>query len=485
MSMLSAVGYSVCHVAATAAAATWLGRMIFGLLSPPRDNRRTVLLWAALLAPLLTPPLLVGYAYSDYALELIRHRLLNAVFYAALMVIRMAPIAALVFYFAPPPPLSVVAIHCAKLAQGCASQSSRHAWRSAIGPVARAALGTPRNTAFAFALVFLLAFQEFEIASLMGIQTWTVWLFEAQTGGLAIWSTLTQAALPLTCELFVLVPLLIVLLRNQRLPTPADRHPQTWRRGAQAATRAYLVLAVFSACSFPAWVVMQRPMDGLMSLRANLTLRAELTSLVFAITASLIALTMVWFLVRPTRGRVRDRIRTSAAITLCLPGLLGSLMLGLVMLALFQQSPLSAWYDTPVPLLSALVLLLTPPAALLGLLMGHRSADSSVFLAERLRAAPSADARRSGRRLLWMLRGRATFWIAALLCLYAYFDLSASYLLAPSGQTPVTVRLYNQMHFGQNAAMSAMVCVAVGAFIMMVLIARGAVSTFHHWTAHD
>ncbi len=54
--------------------------------------------------------------------------------------------------------------------------------------------GPGRVAIGAFVVVFLLAFQEFEIASLMGITTgdahspvsWTVWLFDQHAGGLPL-----------------------------------------------------------------------------------------------------------------------------------------------------------------------------------------------------------------------------------------------------------------------------------------------------------
>jgi hypothetical protein len=39
--------------------------------------------------------------------------------------------------------------------------------------------------------------------------------------------------------------------------------------------------------------------------------------------------------------------------------------------------------------------------------------------------------------------------------------------------TPVTVRLYNLMHYGQIAALSAMTCAAFAAPIFIILLALG------------
>jgi ABC-type Fe3+ transport system permease subunit len=60
-----------------------------------------------------------------------------------------------------------------------------------------------------------------------------------------------------------------------------------------------------------------------------------------------------------------------------------------------------------------------------------------------------------------------------LLFVWAYWDLTASSILAPIGMTPVTVRLYNLMHYGQIAALSAMTCAAFAAPIFIFLLALG------------
>jgi hypothetical protein len=55
-----------------------------------------------------------------------------------------------------------------------------------------------------------------------------------------------------------------------------------------------------------------------------------------------------------------------------------------------------------------------------------------------------------------------------LLC-WGYFDLTAGSLLAPSSMTPVFVRLYNLMHYGESTVLSAMVAVVMLVPVLLLL----------------
>jgi hypothetical protein len=132
------------------------------------------------------------------------------------------------------------------------------------------------------------------------------------------------------------------------------------------------------------------------------------------------------------------------------PGLFGALVLSLLVLALFQQRPLRAVYDTPLPLLFTLILLLLPPASLLRYLLASRRPIEALHLARML----------GHRGLLWQLDGQRKVIALFALSGWAYFDFTASSILAPVGITPVFVRLHNLAHYGQNAALSAMLLAA-------------------------
>ena len=58
----------------------------------------------------------------------------------------------------------------------------------------------------------------------------------------------------------------------------------------------------------------------------------------------------------------------------------------------------------------------------------------------------------------------------ALLFCWAYFDFTASSILAPIGLTAVFVRLHNLAHYGQTAVLSAMMLAAFATPAALLLL---------------
>ena len=109
---------------------------------------------------------------------------------------------------------------------GCGGSSQElGCWIAGPG---RAAIG-------AFVVVFLLAFQEFEIASLMGVTagdahspvSWTVWLFDAHAGGVPLAESLRVRGGSARLRVVVVLPAAVVLpaWMTPGLPTPTRRLP--------------------------------------------------------------------------------------------------------------------------------------------------------------------------------------------------------------------------------------------------------------------
>jgi len=165
------------------------------LLAHSHGRRRT-LAWALLLAPLLTPALLVSYAYSHLALWLMGTPGATSVLYFAALTLKLVPVAALILHFVPPT-ISSEAVRCHALL----AQSRWEHWTFRLCAAGRAPW-------MAGGLVFLFAFTDFELASLWSLKTWTVALFDAQAGGLALGASLRLAAPPLGIEVAVLALIL-------------------------------------------------------------------------------------------------------------------------------------------------------------------------------------------------------------------------------------------------------------------------------------
>jgi hypothetical protein len=130
----------------------------------------------------------------------------------------------------------------------------------------------------------------------------------------------------------------------------------------------------------------------------------------------------------------------------------------LFILALFQTPPLRSVYDTPLPLLLALAILLLPLALLLGAL--RSSPTPALHIARQL----------GSRRLLWVMETRPQAAALGLLFCCAWFDFTASSILAPVGLTPVFARLHNLAHYGQTAVLSAMLLAAFAVPVLALML---------------
>lgn len=473
MTLILWCGYTLIRAMVIALAAALLAQPLARYLSSAVRPGRRFIVWALLLTPLLTPALLVGYAYVNFAQNLVRHPAPHAGLYALLVLLKFTPIAALVVYFAPAPALNAAALHVDHLLRD----------RTMIGRGMLWLRGPGRARAAAFAVVFLLAFTEFELVSLMeirigmrqSIRSWTLWLYDAQVAGTPLSQTLRYVLMPAAIQLTVIGAAMALLVRatgSSSDGAPAGCNAST-RTGKLPLALAYLVFAAIVGCMAPLGIVLHWVLvrDGAITFERVIQVGREFrlsllnetrASLFFGISAAIAGMLLAPWLLRRRR---------SVTLAACLPGFTGSLTLGLVMLALFQLPVLRPFYDTPTPLLLALVLLLLPLAVIITVLLRRLRSGSADHLTDLLAASPVARQRSAGRRLKWETRHAAACWTLGLLFYFAYFDLSASALLAPSHLIPVTVRLYNQMHFGRSAGLSALLCAAMATPGIMLALA--------------
>ena len=444
------------------------------LLAHAQGRQRT-LVWALLLAPLLTPALLVSYAYAHCAHLLMDAPGATTALYFAALALKLVPVATLILHFSPPA-LSPEAAHCHSLLhaggvlrstkgpQGHASRSpfrvlSCFSWTALSGRgwnnLRFRLRGSGRAPWMAGGLVFLFAFTDFELASLWSLQTWTVALFDAQVGGLALGEALRLAALPLTIELAVLG----LILRTPAFSTTPTRPGKAPGPIARATLPAYLGSAALLVCGWPLGQVTIQAVAGFRTVAENFVLANDLAaSLAFAAAATVGA----WLLtvVVQTTRRQPSGGQVARSTTLAAPGLLGALLLSLALLAIFQVPLLHPAYDTPLPLLLASTLLLLPFAIPLRWLLDTTRHDPSLHLAKQAGSAA----------LIWRLDTRRRWLAAFLLFCWAYFDFTAGSILAPVGLTPIFVRLHNLAHYGQTAVLSAMFLIAFAAPVAVLLL---------------
>lgn len=497
MSLAAACGWSLLRSLSIALLLLPLAVGLTRLLRhSPRRQRRWI--WICLLAPFFAPDLLAGYAWSNFALSLVRYPVWNELLYAVLIMMKLAPVAAVAIHFSPPAPVSAEALHCARLVvpatEGRFQTMSRMAGYVIRGPL--------RSYLPALALVFLLAFQEFELASLLGGTSWTVWLFDAQAGGLILTDSLRYALLPLAVEVSVILPTIVLLLKSRNRVGESDAPHRTPRWPARTFFYLWMAAAAVLLCVIPLGIVGRDAGAGTAALLSNRLqvvglLREIGCGVLFGGVAGVASYTFAALLLnsaasrracpggafgestaharedhRHNAGGWRRRGAAFLAVLLAVPGLAGSLILALCALALFQSHGMHVAYDTPLPLFLALTLFLYPRALLLGLLLLAARPREPLRTAELLSAAPGAHVRSGARDLVWHLERRGHFWGAALLCYWGYLDLTSAALLAPSGMVTAPVRLYNLMHYGRSDVLSSMTLFAVA--LPILLLASGA-----------
>jgi ABC-type Fe3+ transport system permease subunit len=323
--------------------------------------------------------------------------------------------------------------------------------------------GCARGAVAAFAVVFLSAFGEFEMASLMGVKSWTVAMFDAHAGGLALNESLRRMLGPLLCEAAAIALAIAVLGRHRVVPV----RPMPNVRATNLLAWCYLAIAFVAVLGIPATMIFWGTLRGFGLLLENFVLSREIiASLLFAVGATLLAALTVFGLAAMARSSKSGSLFARAILlpAVC-AGLLGPLVLSLAVLAAVQLPGLLSLRDTPVPLVVTLGLILVPTAFVLNRVLeltGNRSGLHLALLMPKARPA---------RELTWKLSTSGKFWAIALLFVWAYWDLTASAILAPIGMTPVTVRLYNLMHYGQIATLSAMTCATFLAPVMILLVA--------------
>ncbi len=470
MSLTAACGWTLCRTLMVALAALPVAWWLRSRLDSLKARRRLVL-WTVLLVPFFTPTLLTGYAYSKWSLGLIRHPAWNEALYAVVLALRFIPVGTLILHFTPPGPVSAEALHCARLNAGRIQGRVRRA----AGLLPFVARGAVLEAFPAFAVIFLLTFLEFETASLMGTASWTVWLFDSQAGGMVLGETLRRALLPAGCIVVVLGLFFAHAVRSRVLPAAPRRRPGRVSPGRDSAAWALGLVACAAVTGIPLVLLGRDAVQGLAALPSNRFILGEIgTAAAFGATSGVIAALIAWGLRRLASPEAASPLRRTAAATslvVVLPGLLGSLVVSLVVLWLFQRPVLWSVYDSPAPAVVALVAFLLPRALLLQLLFATSTSEQGLHTAGLLAGGPDDAQRRAAADLRWDLRVRPQLLAAGILCLWGYLELTPVAILAPPGITSAPVRLYNLMHYGRSYVVSAMTLVAMAVPPLLLLLA--------------
>jgi ABC-type Fe3+ transport system permease subunit len=247
----------------------------------------------------------------------------------------------------------------------------------------------------------------------------------------------------------------------------------------QVALWFVVIVGVTVMCVVPAILVGGGTVDGLRrvvqnSVQFHMLLKEIFIGMAYALTAAVVAALIAANLVRRART---SRLVAAGVFGAALPGLVGSLVLGLALIQLLQTPFARFAYKTPLSLLAGLILFLWPRAIALRLLLSSTGTSAGLHLATLLRESGALAVRDRAREVAWQLRWRGEFWSVALLSYWVYFDLTLAYLLAPVTIVSAPVMLYNQMHFGKNAVLSALVFLSV-LVPVLIFVAAAAVRRF-------
>ncbi len=441
----------VARGAAIAWCATLAARALI-TIAPSRWVMALLVAWIAI------PALAIAYVWAAFPFDFMHQPWCAHFLHIFLSAGRLAPIALVIVACVPPPPLDAVAYHCLRLTTTGRGKYFFLRWWSA---------GPGRCWLMTSALLFPLAFGEFEIGSRLNTGSWAVRLFDAQAGGQFLSTTLMQAAPGVMVQLAMLA-LAWWLMRGRGIigaPHPQLTNPP-WLRIV-----AWLTLAGGSVALvlFPLTTLVIQASNGFAVAFAQAgNLRAEIAaSLLFAATTAGCAWLVAGLVdVRPSTSGIR-RLFSAAVL---IPGLCGSLVNGLVVLACCQLPLLRPLANSPLPILVALVALVLPYALVLRWMSRVPSANAAWHQATLLDAG-APNHRQAARNIRWSLVGQRRWWAVILLFMWAYCDLAASAILHPVDMTPVLVRLYNFMHYGQSTALSVQLTMTLLAPLVVITLA--------------
>lgn len=471
--MISVTGRTAARAIIAASLATCAGASIVrGLRAMPPTHRR--IMWILLVAVVVAPDLITGYAYSNFALSLARWPVANEISLTLLIAAKSTAVAAIIALFTPAPALPPGGRHLLRLAR------NRLGWRDRFAILWR---GHIDRWLPVWAIAFLYAFQQFELPSLTNSPAWTVALFDRQALLPDLSDSADPAIWPLLVELMIVIPLLVSLSRavqSTRRSVVSMTTPRSWLAISCGVLAAVFTLSVVIPWTILLWEASQGLSYFQQAGPALVSYFQQIgTALLFGSLSGVLAWLGAFGLLRLVslpRGRF---LGWPLLVLVSLPGLCGPLIPSLFAVE-FLQTPMGLpWRETIVPTVVVLALMLFPRAILLEVLARLDQKQSALHLAQLLKKSPSPRQSALGREQLWRLVGFGRYCRISLLIYWGYLDLTVSKMLAPTDMESVTLWLYNFMHYGRNSSLSAMAFVAtiapLGIFLALLIFRHLAV----------
>jgi hypothetical protein len=434
-----------------------LARVVAVLVAGMRGR----LVVALMMAWVLVPALAIGYAWAALPVRALAGPCAHQVVHALLVGLRLAPVALAVAWAAPAAPWTAAA--CVIAGQMAPEQRERAGLPAPW--VAWWLRGPGRRWVLAFLVVFPLAAGEFEIGSRLDVGVWAVRLFDAQAGGEELHATLLRALPVVLVQLAALVAAWVIARGRGNHVESAESIADTVgeRTSVLMSRMAWVVVAAgtLALVVVPLGMV-AAPLGASLAAIASMAgaIRRELAAtIVFGLAGG----TCAWWLAGSTQVAAASSTGrysrsgswwSAGVIAVAALGLCGGMPLGLAMIAMLPPS----WVATPAPLVVALAVLALPFA-----LMARRLCTGEAAALQSARMLLLGDRRqiRSGLHVLWRIGAGPRWWAWAGLTWWCAWELPASAVLHPLDMTPVLVLLYNFMHYGESAALSAQLGLAL------------------------
>ena len=500
MTLIVALLWSVVRCVVIASIAVWPVAAVVSHIeaSPTVFSRR----WRLLLAifPFFVPELLIGFNYRLTVTQLttgsspIVAATYTEALYSLLMFSRCLAVGVAISLLLPQTSATQESLHSWSMLRR--SMPSATWWR---GWLRLKIFGSWQTSLVAWSAMALVGFQEFETAALMQIDqypiSWSVWLFDAHAARLPLWDSLQMMIGPLLCELAMLCPAFCVLfLRPAAGDSGGVSDHRLGRRPTHGTSVRFSALLTPGVVLFAMWPLINNFLPivrgGLLMLHSATFKQSSgqiLTSTAFAIGATVLSMGIgyqfcsaihwrVDFIKICERQGASRRFFLLLFATLLLPGLLGSLVLSLILLAMFQLPGFRGLYDTWLPMLLGQTFAILPfTVAVVTLLM--RVADpSALHSAQLLSASDESRIRRHMANIGWRLTTGRWLLGGLIIAHRCFWDFTVASILRPVELEPVITRLYNEMHYGRTEALMSLSVLAaftpVGIAILAMLLSR-------------
>lgn len=421
-----------------------------------------------ILVPFLAPALVVGFSWSLYSYRLANlfrpytdsgatmklvDQLANEFVYGLLLIFHIVPVAAIIGYLLPRSGSAPSADHCT------------HLLRNRLSLLQRIKLnGMPRlpHQCIVFCTLWVLAFIDIDLAALMNVKTWSLWLFDQQVGGLALALSIQYALVAATPILGVILIAVLIYKRSTFLSMQSNVMVRSESKRSTVFAVVYLSIAILLTAIIPLYILLAQALNGGFAiLLDHPSFFGELAnSAMYAFIACALSFAASLFLYR---------LQQPALTFACLvPGLISGLILALTLKSLLISLNLHSVLSTPFPLIIALSLLLLPTAIIFNWIYINNRPSTSLHLGQLLQSSPHPSIQSSASHLVraMLIPGRVLsliilFWLG-------FMELSCSALLHPAGSMPVVARLHNLMHYGHSQVLSAMIIITLAIPLMVI-----------------